>query len=117
MEARWAVAIASASLLAATAFGVTGGSAAGVGRVLGRGSFDPPARSASAYECYVGDALNWGYRAGWVDASGSVDCSRFGAPGSVRFTVRLQRRETKGKTWHTANTSPGATTTCAGATF
>ena len=95
------MAIASASL-AAPAFGVAGGSAAGA---PGRGRFDPPARSASAYECYVGDALNWGYRAGWVDASGSVDCRGFGAPGSVRFTVRLQRRETKGKLWHTANTA------------
>ena len=70
----------------------------------GPGRFDPPARSASATSA-TWRRLELGLPRGLGGRVGSVDCRRFGAPGSVRFTVRLQRRETNGKLWHTANTA------------
>ena len=64
-------------------------------RAPGHGGFDPPARSASAYECYVGDALNWGYRRGLGGRVGERRLQSFRRAGLREFTVRLQRRETK----------------------
>ncbi len=56
---------------------------------------------AGSYECYVGDSVTAGIVPDTIRAEGSVDCSGYGGPGSVRFSVRLQRFDAGAKKWRT----------------
>jgi hypothetical protein len=60
-----------------------------------------PAAGAGSYECYVRDSVTSGIVPNTIRAEGSVDCSGYGGPGSVRFSVRLQRFDAGAKQWRT----------------
>jgi hypothetical protein len=60
-----------------------------------------PSAGAGAYECDVRDALTSGIVPNTIRAEGSVDCSGYGGPGSVRFSVRLQRFDAGAREWRT----------------
>ena len=60
-----------------------------------------PTAGAGGYECYVLDNLTAGIVPNTIRAEGSVDCSGYGGPGSVRFSVRLQRFDAGAKQWRT----------------
>lgn len=60
-----------------------------------------PTAGAGSYECYVFDNLTAGIVPNTIRAEGSVDCSGYGGPGSVRFSVRLQRFDAGARVWRT----------------
>ena len=60
-----------------------------------------PAAGAGSYECFVLDNLTAGIVPDTIRAEGSVDCRGYGAPGAVRFSVRLQRFDTGAHKWRT----------------
>jgi hypothetical protein len=60
-----------------------------------------PTAGAGSYECYVLDNLTAGIVSNTIRAEGTVDCSAYGGPGSVRFSVRLQRFDAGAKKWRT----------------
>jgi hypothetical protein len=47
-----------------------------------------PTAGAGSYKCYVRDTVTSGIVPNTIRADGSVDCSGYGGPGSVRFSVR-----------------------------
>jgi hypothetical protein len=61
----------------------------------------PATAVSGGYQCYISDAVNAGFTPDTVDAEGIVDCSGYGAPGSVRFSVRLLKYDREAKRWHT----------------
>ena len=61
----------------------------------------PATAVSGGYGCYISDAVNAGFTPDTVKAEGVVDCSGYGAPGSVRFSVRLLKYDRQSKRWHT----------------
>ena len=61
----------------------------------------PATAVSGGYECYISDAVNAGLAPDTVKAEGVVDCSGYGAPGSVGFSVRLLKYDRDSKKWHT----------------
>jgi hypothetical protein len=61
----------------------------------------PATAVSGGYQCYISDAVNAGFVPDTVQAEGVVDCSGYGAPGSVRFSVRLLKYDRQSKHWHT----------------
>ena len=64
----------------------------------------PATAVSGGYECYISDAVNAGFVPDTVQAEGVVDCSGFGAPGSVRFSVRRLLYDRHSRQWHTVKT-------------
>jgi hypothetical protein len=65
----------------------------------------PATAVSGGYECYISDAVNAGLVPDTVQAEGVVDCSGYGAPGSVRFSARLLSYDRQSKLWHTVKTT------------
>ena len=61
----------------------------------------PATAVSGGYQCYISDAVNAGFTPDTVKADGVVDCSGYGALGSVRFSVRLLKYHRGSKQWHT----------------
>jgi hypothetical protein len=61
----------------------------------------PATAVSGGYQCYISDAVNAGIVPNTVQSEGVVDCSGYGARGSVRFSVRLLRYDRQSKQWHT----------------
>lgn len=62
------------------------------------------AGQASAYQCYVSDNLTSGIVPNTIQALGIVDCSGYGARGTVTFTVRLKKWNAQTKTFRVIGT-------------
>jgi hypothetical protein len=77
----------------------------GVGVLLAAAAVVAAAAPATAvsggYQCYISDGVNAGIVPNTVQAEGVVDCSGYGARGSVRFSVRLLSYDRQSKQWHT----------------
>jgi hypothetical protein len=61
----------------------------------------PATAVSGGYQCYISDAVNAGFVPDTVQAEGVVDCSGYGAQGSVRFSVRLLSYDRQSRQWHT----------------
>ena len=64
----------------------------------------PATAVSGGYQCYISDAVNAGFVPDTVQAEGVVDCSGYGAPGSVRFSARLLSYDRQSRQWHTVKT-------------
>ena len=61
----------------------------------------PATAAPGGYQCYISDAVNAGIVPNTLQAEGVVDCSGYGARGSVRFSVRLLSYDRQSKQWDT----------------
>ena len=64
----------------------------------------PATAVSGGHQCYISDAVNAGFVPDTVQAEGVVDCSGYGAPGSVRFSARLLSYDRHSRQWHTVKT-------------
>ena len=70
-----------------------------------------PASPESSYKCYVSDSLTAGIVPNTVQAIGDVNCSGYGAAGSVAFTVRIKRYDGPTQTYVVVGTKAKRYTT------